>query len=127
VAHQTTSGVSTATDRENMRESNMRTIETALCLLEEPAVHAGLGVFLGEEGAPNLSGFQEGERVPLVEPNALRAIATVHRLMIDGRAVRFGAISDREAIAAIYPDSNHAHALAAGPEGKENVQNQDAR
>jgi hypothetical protein len=82
----------------------MRTIETTLWPLEEPADQVGAGVFLGEERAPDLVDLQEGERVILIELNELRAIATVHRLTLDGRTVWFGEIGDRESIEVIYPD-----------------------
>jgi hypothetical protein len=60
----------------------MRTIETALWPLERPAADMGLGVFLGDEHAPELAGLTEGERVLLVEPNELRAEGTVHALKL---------------------------------------------
>lgn len=83
----------------------MRTIEAALWPLEKPADPFGLGVYLGEEHAPDLDNLQDGERVMLVEPNELCAAATVHRLTLDGRLVWFAEIGDREAIEVIYPDS----------------------
>lgn len=96
----------------------MRTIETALWPLEEPANQVGVGVFLGEERDPALVDLQDGERVLLVEPNELRAVATVHRLTIDGRSVWFGAIGDRKDIEVIYPDPTQATIDSAGQENE---------
>ena len=82
----------------------MRTIETTLWPLERPQAELGVGIFLGEEHALELTGLAEGERVVLIEPNELRAEATVHVVEVSGRRVWFGEIGDPEAIEVIYPD-----------------------
>jgi hypothetical protein len=83
----------------------VRTIETTLWPLEQPAVEMGVGVFLGEEQAPELADLTEGERVLLVEPNELQAKGTLHMIELGGRCVWFAEIGDPDAIEVIYPDS----------------------
>lgn len=65
-----------------------------------------MGVYLGEADAPDLADLHDGERVALVEPNELRAIATDRRLTLDERPVWFAEIGDCGAIEVIYPDSS---------------------
>lgn len=82
----------------------MRTIEAALWPLKRPQAQLGVGVFLGEEYAPDLAGLADGERVVLIEPNELRAEATVRLIELSGRKFWFGEIGDPAAIEVIYPD-----------------------
>jgi len=81
----------------------MRTIETTLWPLEQPAANVGIGVFLGDAYEPALANLTEGERVFLVEPNELQAEGTVHTIDLDGRQVWFAEIGDPDAIRVVYP------------------------
>ena len=90
----------------------MRTIETALWPLEQPAAGMGVGVFLGNEQAPELAGLMEGERVLLVEPNELQAEGTVHTVELSGRRVWFAELSHPDAIQTIYPSTTSSHHLS---------------
>jgi hypothetical protein len=83
----------------------MRTIETALWPLEQPAADTGIGVFLGDVHEPRLADLTEGEHVMLVEPNELQAEGTLRIIELDGRRVWFAEIGDQDAIHVIYPDS----------------------
>ena len=73
-------------------------------LLERPGL--GLSVPLGtEDVVPDLSELHPGERVLLVQPDELRAEATVQPVEAHGRRCWYGIMESRAVIEIIDPDS----------------------